>query len=523
MLFNSYVFICAFLPITLAGYALLGASSHRSAAIWLVLCSLFFYGWWNPAFLILLCGSIVFNFVTGEAILATNDAPKKQAAIVAFGVTANLALLFRYKYLFAVFGFLANFDVVPVTWATKVALPLGISFFTFTQIGYLLDCRQRLVQERSFTDYALFVTFFPHLIAGPIIHHKEMMPQFARESTYRVTTNNIAIGLTLFVIGLAKKVLLADQMIEPVTVVFSNPSHADTTIAWLATLSYSLQLYFDFSGYSDMAIGIARMFGIRFPLNFNSPYKAKSIIEFWQRWHMTLTRYLNLYLFNPIAMNMTRRRIAKGLGVSRRATTNLRGYATLVVWPMMATMGLAGIWHGAGLQFLVFGLLHGAYLSINHAWRMFGPKREEQDAPATRGGQVWAATRSIGLIALTYGCVLVGQVFFRAGSVGDAVVVLRALVGDTGASGALLYQDLQHRPIYMSVCYLLVGFAIVWFAPNSQELLSDYDPAMTPIENKPPSRLRWNLSGWWPVGAGALGALAFAMLSGPTEFLYFEF
>ena len=523
MLFNSYVFICVFLPITLAGYAIAGRINHRLAAVWLCACSLFFYGWWNPAFLIVLCGSIFFNFAVGEAILATEQRQRQQATILFLGIASNLALLFFYKYVFAIIGFMAGIGVMPESWTGKVALPLGISFFTFTQIGYLMDCRQRIVRERSFVDYVLFVTFFPHLIAGPIIHHKEMMPQFAAPETYQVTSRNVAIGLTLFVFGLAKKVLIADRMIPVVSAVFHDPAHADVVVAWLGLLSYSLQLYFDFSGYSDMAIGLARMFGIRFPVNFASPYKARSIIDFWQRWHMTLTRYLNLLLFNPIAMSMTRRRLAKGLGISRKATRNLHGFLTLTMWPTMATMALAGIWHGAGLQFLVFGLLHGVFLSINHAWRMFGPK-DDPKAPAPGRGAV--LLKGLGMGALTYAAVLLGQVFFRAESVSDGLALLGALFGhrEAGPSPAeALYWSYATAEFLSRIGLIAFAFALVWFAPNTQDLLADYDPALSHDRAPVAGRIKWRMTWWWALFTGALAALAITSLSGPTEFLYFEF
>ncbi|HEY6868237.1 MAG TPA: MBOAT family O-acyltransferase [Novosphingobium sp.] len=528
MLFNSYVFICLFMPITLAGYALFGRINPRLAAVWLSVCSLFFYAWWNPVFLIVLCGSILGNFALGEAILASDGRERQQGRILFCGIAANLALLFFYKYVFALIGFFVSHEVLPASWSGKVALPLGISFFTFTQIGYLMDCRQRVVRERSFVDYVLFVTFFPHLIAGPIIHHKEMMPQFAARETYHVTRRNIAIGLTLFVVGLAKKVLIADRMIPTVAAVFSDPVHADVVVAWLGLLSYSLQLYFDFSGYSDMAIGLARMFGIRFPVNFNSPYKARSIIDFWQRWHMTLTRYLNLLLFNPIAMAMTRRRLAKGLGISRKAIANPRAFLALTVWPTMATMALAGVWHGAGLQFLVFGLPHGLFLSINHAWRMFGPKGAPHDAAA---GGLAGTVRNAGLVLLTYAAVLVGQVFFRAGSVGDGVAMLKALAGlhEPGRSPSeLLYYSYLDGAFLVQAAFVVGGLLLVWFTPNSQEWLRDFEPALAhdkapPATGRRLSTLKWTMSPQWAMVVGGLAALAFASLSGPTEFLYFEF
>ncbi len=233
--------------------------------------------------------------------------------------------------------------------------PLGISFFTFTQIGYLLDCRNGLARDRSPLNYTLFVAFFPHLIAGPILHNREIMPQFADAATYRYSAHNLAAGLGIFLLGLLKKCLLADPCAAVVGPGFANPDALTFFPAWQVALSYSLQLYFDFSGYSDMAIGLARMFNVRFPLNFNSPYKARSVIEYWQRWHMTLTRYLNLCLYDPLALAITRRRRARGQSTRREAQATPLGFAQMVLLPIFVTMTLAGIRHGSGPTFLVFG------------------------------------------------------------------------------------------------------------------------------------------------------------------------
>ena len=370
MLFNSYLFLLLFLPVTLTIYYLFGATRMRAAAVWLSLSSFVFYGWWNPQFVCLLAGSIVFNYLVSLAIFHFRDRPKRQNLAVMLGLAVDLGLLVHYKYFTALLGFLNDYGVGVGT-VESVILPLGISFFTFTQIGYLLDCRAGIVTERSPLSYVLFVTFFPHLIAGPILHHKEMMPQFAQRENYRFRWENLSIGGTLFVIGLAKKVLLADSIAPYADDGFAAPGNLQFWAAWATSVSYALQLYFDFSGYSDMALGLAKMFGIRFPLNFNSPYKAGSIIEFWARWHMTLTRYLTAYLYYPVAMAVSRRRTARGQPVGAAGVATAGGFAGMIVLPTVYTMGLAGVWHGAGLQFLVFGLLHAAYLAVNHGWRIF--------------------------------------------------------------------------------------------------------------------------------------------------------
>ena len=309
-----------------------------------------------------------------------------------------------------------------------IILPLGISFFTFTQIGFLVDCAAGSVKDRNPVNYLLFVTFFPHLIAGPILHHAEIMPQFKDRRSYRLDLDNVARGASLFAIGLFKKVIIADTFAIYAQPGFAAPAGLTLVASWGTLLCYSLQLYFDFSGYSDMAIGIAKMFNIQFPLNFNSPYKAHNIIDFWQRWHMTLTRYITLLIYNPIAIEITRHRVARGLPVrlNRKAAVKFRPFVSMVAFPTFCTMALAGVWHGAGLQFLIFGLLHACYLTINHLWRSFGPK------PASAGPTPVRAVQVIGAVLLTYLAVLVAQLFFRAASCGDALTLLAGMVGAHG-------------------------------------------------------------------------------------------
>ena len=295
MLFNSYEFVFVFLPVTLLVFFVLGRYSQQIAASWLAAASLFFYGWWNPLFVGLLLASIVFNYSVGVMLVRAHERRRESGKywILCLGVAANLALLGYFKYF--------NFFVASLNAALgaeyavgSIVLPLGISFFTFTQIAFLVDASRGLVREFNFTHYVLFVTYFPHLIAGPVLHHKEMMPQFDKPQTYRLNYECLAVGLTIFFIGLFKKVMLADEMIKYVKPVFDAAGQGRMVSfkeSWGAAFSYTLQLYFDFSGYSDMAIGLSRMFGVKLPLNFNSPYKAVNIIEFWRRWHMTLSRF----------------------------------------------------------------------------------------------------------------------------------------------------------------------------------------------------------------------------------------
>ena len=504
MLFNSAIFLFLFLPITLVAYFILGATRPRAAAVWLVVSSAIFYANWNPAFLILLAASVAVNYSFSVLIGYFFERPKLQSAILAVAVVINLLVLSYFKYLFPLLGWLASLGIHLPHSRDSVILPLGISFFTFTQLGYLIDMRAGTIKERGLVNYALFATFFPHLIAGPILHHREIMPQFARPETYRLNVDDFSAGLALFVIGLAKKRFVADSFAPMADGVFSLPQGIALPMAWLGALAYSLQIYFDFSGYSDMALGLARMFGVQFPINFNSPYKATSIIDFWQRWHMTLTHYLTAYLYNPAVLWVTRHRIARGLGASRKVVATPHGFATMIALPLFYTMGLAGIWHGAGLQFLVFGLLHGFYLTVNHAWRVFRPPVKPADATH------WSST--VSSLLLTYCGVLVAQVFFRAASVDDALQVLGGMIGMHGVPiDRALMGSLHLASSAKWTGLIVLCFAGVWSMPNSNEILARCEAVALP-----------------PVISGAMyAALLFVIVLGssgpPVQFLYFQF
>jgi D-alanyl-lipoteichoic acid acyltransferase DltB (MBOAT superfamily) len=515
MLFNSYVFLFAFLPLTWAGFFLIGGRGHHRAAIsWLVGSSLFFYGWWNPAYLGLILFSILFNYAVGARLSFFQQSGKPRRGLLAFGVATNLGLLAYFKY--------ANFFVdtinytLGVDWELEnIVLPLAISFFTFQQIAYLVDAHRGETHEYNFLHYCLFVTFFPQLIAGPIVHHREMLPQFENRKLYRINWENLAVGLSILVIGLFKKVVIADNIASYATPVFTAADSGQELsffLAWQGTIAYTLQLYFDFSGYSDMAIGLARMFGVRLPLNFNSPYRANNIIDFWRRWHMTLSRFLRDYLYVPLGGNRK--------GKPRR-------YVNL-----MMTMVLGGLWHGAGWTFVAWGALHGAYLMANHGWRaIFGKPRNRW----------WAklVARSVTLLA-----VMVAWVFFRAETFDGALSILSSMThlpdGMATALGPLaaplsslgvrfdggLFHEEHRRLLLWAVFWL----AVIWGWPNTQQLFARYRPAIdfvlaydTPTVLQRWTDLRWRPSYTWAVALGCLSVLCILSLAEISEFLYFQF
>jgi alginate O-acetyltransferase complex protein AlgI len=510
LLFNSYTFIFAFLPIALSGFFVTAAIGRTTACVWLVAISLVFYGWWDPRFVPLLVISIAVNYGMSELMLAVASRPRLQSAILSGTVAANLLALIYYKYLFAVLGFLSAHHVVTLPF-DNVVLPLGISFFTFTQIGYLVDVKQGTARDRGLVNYATFVTFFPHLIAGPILHNREIMPQFAATATYRFSARNIAIGLSIFIIGLFKKTVLADPLSAGVGEAFSHSGDLSLLASWHGALTYTLQLYFDFSGYSDMAIGLARMFNVTFPQNFDSPFKSPSIIEFWQRWHMTLTRFINLYLYNWIALAIVRSRTMRGLGINRKAQATLSGFLSMIFVPTFITMSLIGIWHGAGLQFAVFGLLHSAFLVINHAWRVFRPI-----ATRTEAGTMLGTLERLASVLLTYLCAMIGMVFFRSASVDNGIEMLAGMFGQHGFGTSFGYGSRE-------LLWIILLYAIVWGLPNTQQLLERYEPVLGNVRPYPTGSLRWRANLTWGIVLGAGFATALLAMGGTSEFIYFQF
>jgi alginate O-acetyltransferase complex protein AlgI len=518
MLFNSYPFIFVFLPLVFLGYLWLARTGHFLAAAWLTLASLFFYGWWNPAYVGLLLASIVFNFAVGMGIgqARARQAMRLARVLLAAGIGLDLALLGYYKY--ADF-FVSTLNAVAGSHFGPygIILPLGISFFTFTQIAFLADTYQGKAKEYRFVHYALFVTYFPHLIAGPVLHHKEMMPQFALASTYRLHWENVAVGLTIFAIGLFKKTVLADGIAEYVGPVFSANA-AGTPLplldAWGGVLAYTFQIYFDFSGYSDMAIGLSRLFGVELPLNFHSPYKAANIIEFWRHWHMTLSRFLRDYLYIP-------------LGGNRKGP--VRRYVNLLV-----TMLLGGLWHGANWTFVIWGGLHGLYLMVNHAWHALKPGlglSAESGASGRWTGRV-----------LTFFAVVIAWVFFRADSLDSALHILKGMAGmngivlpypwltKLGAAGQWLASrgvEFQNLPTFGGggqLTWILASLVIVWACPNTQQLLAAFRPALNlPGDVSAGHWWNWQPTSAWLLACIFCGAVAILHISGLSEFIYFQF
>jgi len=506
MLFNSPEFLFCYLPIVLFGYAVLARFGRTAVVSWLALSSLAFYAYWRVEFVFLLLGSVTVNYACSRTIWRLRDRSRPLMIVLTLAITANLATLAFFKYLFPLLHFVSD-TLALHAHLTNVILPLGISFFTFTQIAYLVDLSQETAEPQDFISYVLFVTFFPHLIAGPILHHSEVMPQFAKGRDFGLKWRDVALGMSWFTLGLCKKVLLADRFAPYANAAFAHTGSLTMTGAWIGVLNYALQLYFDFSGYSDMAIGLARMFSIEFPFNFDSPYKATSIIDFWARWHMTLTRYLTLYLYNPFAMWANRRRAALGKPNSRKALRTVGGFGTLVAFPTIATMLLAGIWHGAGLQFIIFGVLHGLYLTVNHAWRLL-----------RREGSVLSRViaRPAMSVALTFIAVLIAQVFFRSASTRNALDFVGSLVGRHGVG----FREFRNQPPHAFL--FLLALPVIWFFPNTQEILKQVSTVRANIFGSS-TLIAWRANWLWASGLGSLLVVVLWYMTDTSSFLYFQF
>ena len=539
MLFNSYEFIFLFLPVTAIVFFLLGRSNLPAAKYWLTAASLFFYSWWRPFNLLLIGPSIAINYAIARFMIQAGDEKPLQTRLAFwFGICFNLCFLGYFKYL-GFFGTISN-DVFGTHFVLEnIILPLGISFITFQKIALLVDVRAGRVEKVDLKSYALFVLFFPPLISGPIVHYRELMPQFeAMDGRWR--WENLAIGGSLFFSGLFKKLVIADPIayqISPIWAQAFQGSHPALFQAWLAALGYMVQLYFDFSGYSEMAIGAARIFGVKLPFNFNSPLKAPNIIEYWSRWHVTLTRFLTAYLFSPVALMLTRSRLEKGLPVMSGKRTTLGSFAMLVGLPTLVTMFLSGIWHGAGYQFAIFGVLHGVALVVNHAWKFWKPRWWPD---AAQGG----LTLRVFCIGLTMLFVVNVEVFFRASNVSTALRVLSGMYGGGGIamppvlSGkiapvlAMLHMNVQPSweggyAFVQTWILVIIAWSIAWLLPNTHEMLAKYDPALgfklRPGRAAELGWLAWRPSVGWAIGLSVATLLGLMSLGQVSEFLYWQF
>ena len=420
MLFNSIEFLLIFLPLCLAGFYWFNSRNSQQAGVaFLAAASLVFFAYWDGRYLLLLGGSMVWNWVVAQRLMKQ---PSRK--LLAIGVGGDLCALAYFKY--------ANFFVetteklsgLDLHW-TQVVLPVGISFFTFTQIAFLVDANRGEVKERGGLNYILFVTFFPHLIAGPILHHKEMMPQFADIHRKRPDGRMVGLGLFLLITGLFKKIVIADNIAKYVDPVFANVASMEILDAWTAAVGYTLQLYFDFSAYSEMAMGIALLFGIKLPKNFSSPYRAKDISDFWKRWHMTLSRFLRDYVYIP-------------MGGSR----NGFGRTMLTLW---LTMLIGGFWHGAGWTFVVWGAMHGTMLVIHRGWKSAGMRMPG-----------WAGQ------GLTVFCVGMAWVVFRAQSIQDAVLLWRTMFGLEGVVLPAAFRGFETAGVKVVLSPVITGIEILF-------------------------------------------------------------
>ena len=500
MVFSSLEFIYLFLPAALIGFLVLRQIGWERGIIWwLIAASLAFYAWWSPIHLVLLLASVVANYGLHRLIL--NGRSK---TVLITGIALNLATLAYFKYADFLIG---NMNAIAGTElpALNIILPLAISFFTFQQISFLYDTYKGNIADCDFSKYMLFVVFFPQLIAGPIVLQKDTMPQFKLSVFQSRLFVNLSVGGTLFAIGLFKKVVFADGVAPLVNTVFGMADSGQAVpmeAAWIGALAYTFQIYFDFSGYCDMALGLARMFGIRLPVNFNSPYKSRSIVEFWRRWHMTLSRFLRDYLYIPLGGNRA--------GKVRR------------YFNLMATMVLGGLWHGASWTFVFWGLLHGSYLIINHAWSMM-PGRQQLAAvvPAPVG---IALSQGVSMLA-----VIVAWVFFRAESFEGAVSILTGMAGLTSAYDLTLWSDLLSDTSETWMKLMMLG-VVVLVAPNALEWVQKFRPVIDGdqifkswVQGRP---IGWRPTAPWAVTTSAIALVAIVQLyrlEEMTEFIYYNF
>jgi alginate O-acetyltransferase complex protein AlgI len=490
LLFNSYEFIFIFLPLALIVF--FGLSAYRqvkAATLWLLLASLVFYGYWRISYIPLLVISVLGNYYFGRWIDGVQPGTQKAKTLLWGGVLFNLGILGYYKYagflIASINGLFQTHLPVPA-----IELPLGISFYSFTQIAYLVDAYRGQTKDYQYdwVSYSLFVTFFPQLIAGPILRHNELIPQFKNLRKFVFNHKNFAIGLSFFILGLGKKVLIADTVSPWVGAVFDRADSVTFIEAWVGAIAYTLQLYFDFSGYSDMAIGLGWMFNFRLPINFDSPYKSTSIVDFWRRWHITLSFFLRDYLYIS-------------LGGSRRG--EVRRYINLLI-----TMLLGGLWHGAGWTYILWGWLHGSFLVINHGWRRLGLKMP--------GAIAWS---------ITFIAVVLSWVVFRAENIAQAGQIIQAAIG---LKGIILTPDFQpllgwlpqsfvqfrevaqlpalppnYRQSFVILAVVLMG--AVWL-PNTQQMVERFKPTAL-----------------WAMGLSTVAIACLLSLNRISEFLYFQF
>ncbi len=508
MLFNSYEFLFLFAPLVFALYFIIGSKSTGLAVVWITFASLFFYAWWDPSSLALIAISMAVNYAFGYRLMfGLADSDRRRKLWVRAGIFFNLFFLGYFKYSHFLLVDVLQLSHFPDGFFPK-ELPLGVSFFSFVQIAFLVDAYRKEKMQYGPSEYGFFVTYFPHLIAGPIIHHKDVIPLLSQKETFRFQPDNFSVGLTIFSIGLFKKTFLADTVGAYVPGVFDTPPESGLTMfeAWGGALAYTLQIYFDFSAYSDMALGLSKALNIPLPLNFFSPYQAKSIVDFWRRWHISLSRFLRDYLYIS-------------LGGNRRG--EFRRYLNLFL-----TMLLGGLWHGAGWTFIVWGCLHGIFLMINHAW----------------SNQTKVRLHGIFAQALTLLCVMIAWVFFRANSLDSALLILRTMtgLGEISVGPGLISRIPQLREFgivgngfFPNLSYFR-GTGLLWmfgllaislWMPNIAQLFRNHSAMLIPknLQNELDCKFQWRPSSLWAITSAVLFLVGVIYMNKQSVFLYFQF
>ena len=507
MVFNSFQFVLVFFPLTYLGFLIIHrVGGWRAVYPYLAAASLAFYAHWSLLLVAVLAASVVANFAVANALVELRERRFLAKTLLFVAIAGNVGALGYFKY--------TNFliDTLNATAGTgfthlDLILPVGISFYTFIQIGFLVEAYGGLTQRPTFDRYALFATFFPCVTAGPLVLQSEIFAQMQDRDDKAFSPWRVTIGVTIFCIGLFKKVVFADTLAPYANAVFSGVAAGtaiDPLTAWVGSLSYTLQLYFDFSGYSDMAIGLGFLFGIKLPLNFNSPLKATSIQDFWHRWHMTMTRFFTTYLFTPMAMKNLRRSMAGSYGPFRR-------YLVTAAGPVTFTFLIAGIWHGAGWTMVVYGLIHGVALAINHGWREF-------KMPQLHPVVGWTLTMAVVVSAL---------VIFRAPNLDVAGAILASMWGIdfvTGAGVAIAAGVKIDFAWAMSLILVLGG--VVLLLPNSQTILRNYwvSSDQIPTDVTPRfKRLMWKATPSWAMATAVVLVVAIASIKSNSTFLYYQF
>ncbi len=504
--FDSFQFILMFLPACYAGFILV----HRflgwnGVYAYLALASLVFYGFFSPVLAAILMVSVLFNYLAGTAIRLRRQQEKNAGFMACAAIAANVAALAYFKY--------TNFFIDIINSVSgaghghlDLLIPVGVSFFTFTQIGFLIDALKGQTHRVGLGKYALFATFFPCVTAGPLLNQRDMFAQMKQRTDRAFNMTALSVGLTMFGIGLFKTVVLAGAIAPYANLVFDGVALGAAIApmeAWIGALCYSLQIYFDLSGYADMAVGLGFIFGIKLPLNFNSPFKATSISDFWRRWHMSMMRFFTTYVFSPLAMRNTRK-------VMSADYSSLRRWLTAMALPVIVTFLVVGIWHGAGYTFILFGLLHGVALAVDSGWKHF-----KLPSPGRVAG--WFMTMAVVVSSL---------VLLRAPTLDAASAMLSGMWGMAGFAGGFAAVNIIHIDVQLASVAIAVLGAIVLCAPNSQQILRaawiSSDPQ--PEEKKFRSHiLRWKPNAVWAVAAAVLLVISFTSLGGDAGFLNYRF